>query len=216
MVKRIQTIKHWFGEHYSKLIFKLNWKAENKNNNLIITSPCYRNLKIDKIKCGKGTYGKAIIYFFGNCGEEIEIGNFCSIGENCRFICGGNHKYNLLSTFPFDVYYSKNKKSPSYSKGKITIEDDVWIGLNVTILSGVKIGKGAVIGASSVVSKDVPPYAIVVGNPAKIIKYRFNDNVIKKLINLDLSKINKLDKLFLTCEISNDNIDDIVKAISEL
>ena len=211
-----QKLKHYLGEKYSKFLFRLNWKKLNKNNNLEITSPCYRNLDINKIKCGKGTYGEAVVCFYGNYGEELKIGNYCSIGGNCKFVCGGNHNYKTLSTFPFNVYFLNDKKSPSYSKGKIVIEDDVWIGIDVIILSGVTIGKGAVIGAGSVIAKDVPPYSIVAGNPAKIIKYRFNSSIIEKLINSNSTKLEKLDNNFLTCEITNDNIDFIIEALSKL
>jgi serine acetyltransferase len=103
------------------------------------------------------------------------------------------------------------------SKGDIIIKDDVWIGANAIILSGVTIGQGALIGAGAVVTKDVPPYAIVGGNPAKVIKYRFSEKVIKKLLEFDFSKLDQ-NKIKTNIEalyknITDENVDDVLKAL---
>lgn len=117
------------------------------------------------------------------------IGKFCSIGPN--LFCGfGIHPTNGLSTSP--AFYSKNKQCGiSFSSENkivenlpITIGNDVFIGMNVTILDGVTIGDGAVIGAGAIVSKDIPPYAIAVGSPIRIIRYRFDDPTINKLLKI--------------------------------
>lgn len=117
------------------------------------------------------------------------IGKFCSIGPN--FFCGfGIHPTNGLSTSP--AFYSKNGQCGiSFSDENkvtenlpITIGNDVFIGMNVTVLDGVTIGDGAVIGAGAIVSKDIPPYAIAVGSPIKIIRYRFDEITIKKLLDI--------------------------------
>ena len=94
-----------------------------------------------------------------------------------------------LSSYPFDNYYT-NYSHVAPTKGPIIVGDDVWIGLNSIILSGVTIGQGAVIGARSVVAKDVPPYAVYAGN--KVVKYRFNDDIIQKLLKFDYSKLTEL------------------------
>lgn len=115
---------------------------------------------------------------------SADIGRFCSIGQNLQILDGG-HDYRLISTFPFFSY----PNSPLYKVGKnvdktlekTKIGNDVWIGVNVTIIGGVHIGDGAVIGAGSVVTKDVEPYSIFAGNPAKYIKHRFNEVAIEKL-----------------------------------
>jgi acetyltransferase-like isoleucine patch superfamily enzyme len=118
--------------------------------------------------------------------DSVTIGKFCSIGPN--FIAGwGIHPTNGLSTHP--MFYSVNRQNgiSLASKNKISerenieIGNDVFIGMNVIVLDGVKIGNGAVIGAGAVVSKDIPPYAIAVGNPIRIIKFRFNELEIKRL-----------------------------------
>lgn len=117
------------------------------------------------------------------------IGKFCSIGPN--LLCGwGIHPTNGISTAP--MFYSTLKQNGiTLSKEDkieelkpITIGNDVFIGMNVTILDGVTIGDGAIIGAGAVVNKDIPPYAIAVGNPIRIVKYRFEENVVKELLEL--------------------------------
>ena len=97
---------------------------------------------------------------------------------------------NTFSTYPFKVMVLGEKRE-AWSKGPIIVEDDVWIGTRAIILSGVRIGKGAVIAAGTVVTKDIPPYAIVGGNPAKIIKFRFEQDVINELMKVDFAKIDK-------------------------
>lgn len=202
-----------FKEKISKFLFEIKFYKNNKHNNLVVTSHCYRLLDWNKIVIGKGTYGKVDITFFGNDGEFVSIGNYCSIGEGTSFICGGNHNMKTVSTFPFDVYFGKNKKSPSYSKGPIVLEDDVWIGRDVLILSGVKIGKGAVVGARSVVTHDVPPYAVVCGNPARVLKYRFDYEIINKLLDLNYNKIDLNNLKLYEVEITKENCENIFKQI---
>jgi virginiamycin A acetyltransferase len=121
--------------------------------------------------------------------SETSIGRFCSIGPN--FLCGwGIHPIDGISTSP--VFYSTKKQAGfTYSttdkieeRKKIEIGNDVFIGANVTVLDGVTIGNGAVIGAGAVVSKDIPPYAIAVGCPIQIIRYRFSQNIIERLMKM--------------------------------
>lgn len=138
---------------------------------------------------------KNIIYHFPNMiDDELIIGKFCSIEQGVLFIMnGGNHNYCAVSTFPLPLFYKSLNLSEVTEKDKLdkfpiksptVIENDVWIGHDVTILRGVTIGNGAVIAAKSVVTKNVPPYAIVGGNPAKIIKYRFSKKIVQKLQNI--------------------------------
>lgn len=129
-------------------------------------------------------------YIARNCNAtNVKIGKFCSIGPN--FCCGlGLHPTNGISTAP--MFYSKAKqngvslvKEVVYEEQKqTTIGNDVFIGANVTIIDGVTIGDGAVIGTGAVVVKDIPPYAVAGGVPAKVIKYRFDQDIIEKLLKL--------------------------------
>lgn len=166
---------------------------------------------VEKIHVDKGTYGdiRAISYSKYDC--NLFIGKYCSIAKNTTFLLGGEHNYKTLSSFPFKKIYSNTDEA--FSKGDIIVDDDVWIGYGATILSGVHIGQGAIIGACSVITKDVPPYAIVGGNPAKIIKYRFSNEIIEKLMKIDFNKINVNNKENLNLlykEITVKNIDKIV------
>lgn len=112
----------------------------------------------------------------------IKIGKKCSIARNCTFTLS-NHRIDTFSSSPApSSLFLHNQGNPSsYSKGDIHIQNDVWIGTNVTLLDGITIGNGAVIAAGAVVVKDVPPYAIVAGNPAKILKYRFSPDIIERI-----------------------------------
>jgi virginiamycin A acetyltransferase len=127
---------------------------------------------------------------------QIIIGKKCSIALNCTFTLA-NHLTEIFSTYPSstNLFWHQNGNPNGYSKGDIIIKNDVWIGVNCTILDGITIGNGAVIGAGSVVTKDVPPYAIVGGNPAKVIKYRFTKDIIDEIENIqfwdmDINEIN--------------------------
>lgn len=177
---------------YSFLIDKIKlkflnrrWKRINCNNSTFLQKRC----NIDIISVGIGTYGPLCVESWSANNEGLIIGNYCSISVGVKFLLGGNHNYNTISSYPFKVMMFKTESEEAFSKGKIIIEDDVWIGMDVTILSGVRVGKGSVIGTGSVVAKDIEPYSIVVGNPAKIIKKRFNDEVIDYLLQQDFSLI---------------------------
>jgi acetyltransferase-like isoleucine patch superfamily enzyme len=134
--------------------------------------------------------------------EKIEIGKFCSIGWGCNII-NHNHKFKRPSSHYFSSHVLGGKIQDDIEiKGPITIGNDVWIGANVSILPGIQIGDGVIIGAGSIVTKNIPAYAIVSGNPAEIVKYRFSDNEIEQLINAKwwdwpLEKIKRNKEFFL-------------------
>ena len=137
---------------------------------------------------GDFSYGRPTV--IGGMVAKLTIGKYCSISENCSIILA-NHNSNHVSTFPFLNVRQSGVIFPqpfpdlhAISKGDVSIGNDVWIGRNTVILSGTNIGDGAVIGAGSIVTKDVPPYGIVVGNPAILVRYRFDQNVIQKLLQI--------------------------------
>ncbi len=144
---------------------------------------------LELVKVGKYSYGVLNVKSWGSKNEGLEIGNYVSIGPEVIFILGGNHYTKTITTYPFKVMYFNETIPEALSKGKIVVGDDVWIGMNTIILSGVKIGKGAVIGAGSVVSKNIPPYAIAVGNPCKVIKYRFSEAIREKVNKIRFENI---------------------------
>lgn len=200
-VKKVVTI------FFIKLKFKTKIKLEDSN---LITFHC---------KVGEHTYGfkyENVLYHSSEKKEKLIIGDYCSIAPNVQFVLASDHSYKGLSTYPFKVKIL-GQEAEAISKGDIIVKDDVWIGLNSIILSGVTIGQGAIVAAGSVVTKDVPDYAIVGGNPAKVIKYRFEPEVIEELRMFDFStltedKIKKLgEKLYK--EITKDNVKELLAEI---
>ena len=151
---------------------------------------------------GKYTYGTENIKIKKWCNNwKVVIGNFCSIADNLTIFLGGNHRTDWVTTFPFGHIYTNefntfNGVGHPSSNGDVIIGNDVWIGSGVTIMSGVTIGDGAVIAANSHIVKNVEPYSIVGGNPAKLIKFRFTTEQIQKLLEIrwwfwEDDKINK-------------------------
>jgi acetyltransferase-like isoleucine patch superfamily enzyme len=144
----------------------------------------YNNLiKEGWLTVGRYTYGMPEIDVYRNSERKVIIGSFCSISKNVRIITGGIHPVDWVSTYPIRDYMKVDIPYDGMptSNGDINIGNDVWIGTGVTILSGVKIGNGAVIAACSVVTKDVPPYTIVAGVPAKEIRLRFTTEQVQEL-----------------------------------
>ena len=197
---------------FRKLYRQHLWKKNNNHNELILANV----LNYKNVIAGKRSYGTINALFSSNEKHILYIGNFCSIATNVLFIVSSEHNYKNLSTYPFKVKIA-GERFEAESKGDIVLKDDVWIGANSTILSGVTINQGAVVAAGSVVTKDVPPYAIVGGNPAKIIRYRFSEPIIQKLMKIDYSMLsdekilNNLDNLYT--EITEDNVDELLNKI---
>ena len=128
-----------------------------------------------------------VTHHYDFIGDKLIIGKFCQIAAGVEFVMNGaNHQMNAVSTFPFYTLEGWEMKPPAKSdlpfKGDTVIGNDVWIGQNATILPGVHIGDGAIVGANSVVASDVEPYSIVVGNPAKLIRYRFDGELTSLLL----------------------------------
>jgi len=199
---------------------KLNNKWRNLNVHNFTKLDCHPEDDnfFKYVSVGKNCYGPVNAIYSGSKDEKLSIGSYCSIGNGTTFFLGSEHDYKTFSTYPFNVKIL-NKKYEAKTKGPIIVEDDVWFGQNVMVLSGVKIGRGSVIANSSIVVKDVDPYSIVGGNPAKLIKKRFSETIIEKLMQIDFEKINanklkKFNKIFYE-EVNESNVNKILRIINE-
>ena len=191
---------------------KFKWRKKNKHN---FTVP--NNIfNLDCVKVKKGTYGPLNIYSFGT-NNKLYIGNYCSIYKGVCFLLAGGHYLNTFTTYPFKNMILK-KENETLSKGDIVIEDDCWIGFNSIILSGVRIGKGSVVGAYSLVTKDVPPYSVVGGIPAKLIKKRCGNEVEEMMKEIDFDNLNvekNIDILYKNIEtVSFENIKELIETLN--
>lgn len=167
--------------HYNRLCFLKNIV---KNPNIIVGDYTY----YDDFEAVEN-FEKNVKYHFDFTGDQLIIGKFCMIASDVHFIMNGaNHLTEAVSTYPFAIFgngWQEAMKGKTYpTKGNITIGNDVWIGYKATIMAGVTIGNGAIIGSHSVVTKDVPPYTIVGGNPAKEIRARFKSDVVSQLLEM--------------------------------
>lgn len=183
--------------HLFKLYkFRKYWRKKNTHNFTVANTL----FNPDYIHVGKASYGSLNIRQ-ANPSTHLYIGNYCSIASDSFFVLSSEHPVNNISTYPFKNKITKMGRE-AVSKGDIVIDDDVWVGARAMIMSGVHIGQGAVVAAGAVVTKDVPPYAVVGGVPAKVLKYRFNEGLIRELLKVDYSRLNStlieqhIDKLY--------------------
>ena len=167
----------------SCLLFKKKWRCANAHNSSYVKVP----FNMDLVSVGKKTYGCINVHLDGT-EHRLTIGNYCSIADDVKFLVCADHRIDCISTFPFLVH-CLNHSAEAITKGDIVVEDDVWIGYRATVLSGVRIGQGAVVAAGAVVTNDVPPYAIVGGVPAKILRYRFPEELRNTLMNVDFGQL---------------------------
>lgn len=168
---------------------RMLWRLRNRHNGTYLV----RNIPLECVHVGCHSYGPVEAFTFGNPEERLTIGHFVSIAQGVSFLLGGEHRLDALTTFPSRVLFG-GEPYEAIAKGPIVIGDDVWIGHRATILSGVTVGRGAVIGAGSVVAKSLPPYSISVGCPAKVIRSRFSPDIIESLLKLDFDVLAMLPK----------------------
>lgn len=139
-----------------------------------------------RISVGRFTYGGPNFRIWAE-GESIRIGSFCSIADEVAIFGGGEHNAQWVTTFPLRIALGHEgafTDGHPATRGPTRIGNDVWIGHGATIMSGVTVGDGAIIGARAVVSRDVPPYGVAVGNPARVVKYRFSEEQIARLLGI--------------------------------
>ncbi|MEQ9104570.1 MAG: Vat family streptogramin A O-acetyltransferase [Rhodothermales bacterium] len=147
-------------------------------------------------------FERNVLYLFPFVGDKLIIGKFCALGRDVKFIMNGaNHKLDGFSTYPFFIFgngweTATPQQGELPHKGDTVVGNDVWMGYESLVMPGVTIGDGAIIASRSVVTSDVPPFAIVGGNPAKVIRQRFSDTVIEALLELawwdwDIEKVSR-------------------------
>ena len=194
-------------------------KKLKKYKNYFLKDNLKEDIQKNYAQIGDWTYGNPSVMRWGTDHKFI-VGKYSSIGPDVSILLGGNHRHDWITTSQppaetFQAYEkfpkAKNIKNFIYSKGDIVIGNDVWIGAKSIILSGSTIGDGAVIAAGSVVSGEVRPYSIVAGNPAREVKKRFDENIIKKLLiikwwNFSDEKVNEFSEL-----LCSDNIEIFLK-----
>lgn len=170
-------------QKFMEMFLTENEKMQCLKHKLEVSYPVYRSLYQDeRISIGDFTYGTPELYA-NDRKTHATIGKFCSIAESVKICLSVEHRTDWNTTYPFNIWlpqFSWIEGHPS-SKGDVKIGNDVWIGMGATILSGVEIGDGAVIGTNAVVSHSVPPYSIAAGNPAKVIRRRFDEETIERL-----------------------------------
>ena len=190
--------------------FRKKFRLRNRHNLVCLVNMCDMN----RVQVGRKSYGAISVIDFSPADTKLIIGNYCSIAGGTTFLLGGEHNLDTISTYPFKVRLFGEEREAG-SKGDIVVKDDVWIGQNVIICSGVTIGQGAVIAAGAVVAKDVEPYAIVDGNPAKFIKWRLDEKLRKKLEQIDVAalfdKFTKEDMPVVYEKLDEEMLDEFLK-----
>ena len=193
---------------YEKLVFLNNFI---KASNIIVGDYTY----FDDRRNGPERFEEYnVLYNYDFSKVKLVIGKFCAIAAETRFIMTGDHKLDAVSTYPFPIF--RHGWEDTFDifnlpvKGDIIVGNDVWFGYDSLIKGGVHIGSGAIIATRAVVVKNVPPYSIVAGNPAKVVKMRFDDKTIERLLqiswwNWDIEKISR--HLPLICHLDIDRLE---------
>lgn len=193
---------------YDKLVFLKNFV---KASNIFIGDYTY----FDDRRNGPDKFEEFnVLYNYDFSKVKLVIGKFCAIAAETRFIMTGQHKLEAISTYPFPIFSQGWETAFNVCdlpvKGDIIVGHDVWFGYDSLIMNGVTIGNGAIIGARAVVTKEVPPYSIVAGNPAKVVKMRFDEKTIDRLQKIawwdwHIEKITK--HLKLICHLDIDKLE---------
>ena len=182
--------------------FKRSWQKANAENDTVPMN----HFPAELVSVGKCSYGELNVITFNHI-SKLRIGSYCSIAQHVYFMLDVEHHVNTVSTYPYKAKCLR-LGDEAFSKGDIVVGDDVWIGYGATIMSGTHIGQGAVVAAGAVVTQDVPPYAIVGGVPAKVIRYRFEPEIVEELLKIDYSR--------LTGEMIKEHIDELYTNLKDV
>lgn len=169
---------------------RLVWRRQNLHNFTVAANWLEVNIfPISKVKVGNYSYGPLRVLRFNPSDPELIIGSYVSIAQDVTFLLGGEHLLETVTTYPFKAKFGSQIEA--ISKGPIFVEDDVWIGYGATILSGVTLARGTIVAAGSVVVHSSEPYSVIGGCPAKLIKYRFDEETINVLKEIDFNKLDQ-------------------------
>lgn len=186
MVKKIPVLRTLLALS-KKIRFDRSWRKSNRHNETSIGKYMFPK---GVVEVGHATYGLLNVQsLYATPEEKLVIGNYVSIASDSLFLLGTNHQTETITTYPLHSKLIGRTPLDALSKGPIIIEDEAWIGSSAIVMSGVRIGKGAIVAAGAIVTKSVPPYAIVGGNPAKIIRYKFSEDIIEELMTLRLIEV---------------------------
>ena len=165
-----------------------------------------------KYELGVGTYGMPVVHDLDE-GTTLRIGSYCSIAGNTQIFLGGQHCINWVSSYPFPEFFheASHIKNPSASRGDVVIGSDVWLCSNCTILSGVTIGHGAVIASGAVISRDVEPYAVMAGNPARRVRWRFDEQTRLALLESAWWEWPEAEIRQIVAKLCSDNIAEFIE-----
>lgn len=193
-----------------------NWRNPHNQTRIHLARMAARH----GYEIGEFSYGKPKVRF-PESGKKLTIGRFCSIADKVEILLGGNHRLDWGTTYPFSALRDLWPSAPETdeyhsSRGDVTIGHDVWLGSGAIVLSGVTIGHGAVVAAHAVVTRDVPPYAIVGGNPAKVIRYRFDEATIAALLEAGWWELPREKVATLIPLLQSDRIRELVAAVRVL
>jgi acetyltransferase-like isoleucine patch superfamily enzyme len=169
---------------------------------------------------GRHSYGRPHVRF-ADSGAKLSIGRYCSIADRVEIFLGGNHRSEWVTTYPFDnlpgLWPGRAGAEASHiSRGDVVVGNDVWIGSGAVILSGVTVGDGAIIGAHAVVARDVPPYAIVAGNPAQVLRTRFDDATVARLLEAAWWRLPRYGVERLIPLLQSDRVNELIEAARAL
>jgi acetyltransferase-like isoleucine patch superfamily enzyme len=193
-----------------------NWRNPHNQTRLHLTKLASRY----GFEIGDFSYGRPKVRF-PETGRKLTIGRYCSFADKVEILLGGNHRLEWATTYPFSALPELWPSAPRTqehhaSGGDVVIGHDVWLGSGAIILSGLTIGHGAVVAAHAVVTKDVPPYAIVGGNPARVIRYRFDEETIAALLDTAWWELPREQVATLIPLLQSDRVTELIRVLREL